>query len=573
MPWPGSDTPQPVSLPPIQLLHNSLTLPNRAWCDQSPIPPTSVKLCKISEVESSSSQPLIITHCVTVSANLRWSLFVHNRVVQLCSALASVPVELTNAESCSTFLSDIDGLNICAGQPDDHLVQMAAAKKGVFRSHDGESIVASLDEYAPVRLNGKTYAKTIRTTACQLLVRDGSKCVPCKNYRDTLRTMYNRWSKRASAVMTETSSHTNERFLTTPERKAKMQKMRKRIRGAEQTVQQLTAKIEALMKHGESIDSAMHTDILSIMTDKTDEIRKTYAEGSFSRLFWEEQLRAASHKDPRQVRWHPLIIRWCLNLKLMSSSAYHAFRTAGFIKLPCERTLRDYTNYFESKPGFQLEVNKQLVKESRVKTLTEAKKFCGIVLDEMKVKENLVYNKYAGEVIGFTKLGSINDELLQLEQECLKGTATNQEHPTIATHLLVLLIRGIFIKLNFPYAHFATSGVTADLLFPIVWEAIRQVEGIGLKVLFITADGASPNRTFFRMHKATGDIPITYKTLNRYAETERYIYFFSDPPHLIKTTRNCWSHSGLNGTRLMAVSYIKISMAVIMTSIKLTIIT
>lgn len=241
--------------------------------------------------------------------------------------------------------------------------------------------------------------------------------------------------------------------------------------------------------------------------------------------------------------------------------------------LVSERTLRDYTNYFESKPGFQLEVNKQLVKESRVKTLTEAKKFCGIVLDEMKVKENLVYNKYAGEVIGFTKLGSINDELLQLEQECLKGTATNQEHPTIATHLLVLLIRGIFIKLNFPYAHFATSGVTADLLFPIVWEAIRQVEGIGLKVLFITADGASPNRTFFRMHKATGDIPITYKTLNRYAETERYIYFFSDPPHLIKTTRNCWSHSGLNGTRLMAVSYIKISMAVIMTSIKLTIIT
>lgn len=50
-----------------------------------------------------------------------------------------------------------------------------------------------------------------------------------------------------------------------------------------------------------------------------------------------------------------------------------------------------------------------------------------------------------------------------------------------------------FFKLEFPYAHFATRGVTADLLFPTVWVAIRQVEVVGPKVIFITADGASPN--------------------------------------------------------------------------------
>ena len=80
------------------------------------------------------------------------------------------------------------------------------------------------------------------------------------------------------------------------------------------------------------------------MKEKTPEIVEAYPEGSFKRLFWEEQLRAASKKDMRQVRWHPLIIRWCLNLKLLSSSAYHAVRTAGFISLPSERTLRDYSN-------------------------------------------------------------------------------------------------------------------------------------------------------------------------------------------------------------------------------------
>ena len=137
-----------------------------------------------------------------------------------------------------------------------------------------------------------------------------------------------------------------------------------------------------------------------------------------------------------------------------------------------------------------------------------------------------------------------------MEDVCLQDQDCQ---PTVASHLLVLLVRGIFIKLNFPYAHFATDGVTADLLFPIVWEAVRQIECIGLKVIFVTADGASPNRKFFRMHKSSGPA-ITYKTRNRYAEDERYLYFFADPPHLVKTTRNCWSHSGWNGTRLMTVS-------------------
>lgn len=94
------------------------------------------------------------------------------------------------------------------------------------------------------------------------------------------------------------------------------------------------------------MDSSLHGDLLDIMTEKTPEINQVYPEGSFSRMFREQQLQAASVKDSRQVRWHPVMIRWCLNLKRLSSSAYHATHSAGFIKLPSERTLRDYTNYF-----------------------------------------------------------------------------------------------------------------------------------------------------------------------------------------------------------------------------------
>ena len=44
-------------------------------------------------------------------------------------------------------------------------------------------------------------------------------------------------------------------------------------------------------------------------------------------------------------------------------------------------------------------------------------------------------------------------------------------------------LRGIFFKLEYPYAHFATKGVNIDVLFPLVWEAICQLENFGFKVI------------------------------------------------------------------------------------------
>ena len=63
--------------------------------------------------------------------------------------------------------------------------------------------------------------------------------------------------------------------------------------------------------------------------------------------------------------------------------------------------------------------------------------------------------------------------------------------------MLAFMIRGLFTKLEFVYAQFSTNGVTGDTLFPIVCEAIRNIEECGLKVMVVTADGASPNRKFF----------------------------------------------------------------------------
>ena len=87
--------------------------------------------------------------------------------------------------------------------------------------------------------------------------------------------------------------------------------------------------------------------------------------------------------------------------------------------------------------------------------------------------------------------------------------------------------------------------VKAEHLFDIVWEAIERIEHKKLKVIVVCSDGASTNRKLFRMHGESSCQPYhpVYKTTNRYSEEERPVFFMSDVPHLLKTTRNNWSHS------------------------------
>lgn len=72
------------------------------------------------------------------------------------------------------------------------------------------------------------------------------------------------------------------------------------------------------------------------MNENTDSVRKVYAQRTYARLLWDEQLKATTAKEAHVKQ---RLIKWCLNLKLLSSSAYHALRTSGFLTLP---TLIDY---------------------------------------------------------------------------------------------------------------------------------------------------------------------------------------------------------------------------------------
>ena len=201
--------------------------------------------------------------------------------------------------------------------------------------------------------------------------------------------------------------------------------------------------------------------------------------------------------------------------------------------------------------GFIPEVDTQLVKEANI---TEEKdRFLVLIWDEMKVKDDLIFDKHTCELVGFTNVGKVNNHLDKVEQLCTNECVS---HSSIATHMLLLMVRGLLSNLEFPYAHFTTRGITADHLYPIVWEAVQHLEYCGFNVIAFCCDGASPNRKFYNMHRTSTS--FVYKTPNPFCE-DREIFFICDVPHLIKTTRNCWSNSFANKeSQALWVSFIMI---------------
>ena len=106
-----------------------------------------------------------------------------------------------------------------------------------------------------------------------------------------------------------------------------------------------------------------------------------------------------------------MIIQFCLSLAAKSASAYDDIRydeksATGILILPSRRRLRDYKYYIRPGRGF----NKNIINElkNKMKNFSYNEKFFASLMDEMKIQSNLVWDKHAGEFIGYVDLGDTN---------------------------------------------------------------------------------------------------------------------------------------------------------------------
>lgn len=433
----------------------------------------------------------------------------------------------------------------CSYLPEDHPLYLDYRR--TVRNITVSNLIRQLEGYrlcdgvSIMELNGKLYHHVIplshdtfgeeeeqqfphkgfwRAKGCFLLGQQHVVCCECDEFMSCSEN-----ARKSKESRSAKPAHVKAPVSQTDPERIKLTLQGQRLRCAE-LEQQLNDMKAELQKSNIEIDHELSDDFARI-------IGSAKQVTPFMNLFWQEQKKLFS-RSSTGVRYHPMIIRFCLSLAAKSPSTYEELRNSGVLVLPSQRRLKDYRNAIKPDRGFQKGVIDILKEETD--SYFDVQRYVVLLFDEMKVMANLVLDKTTGELIGFTDLGDPDLNFGVLEKVDM-----------IATHALAFLVRGVCTDLKFGLAHFATAGITAAQLMPLFWEAVCILETTcNLWVIATTSDGASPNRRFYRLHKplhgdADGD--VCYRTINLYAP-HRYVYFFSDAPHLVKTVRNCLKSSG-----------------------------
>ena len=92
------------------------------------------------------------------------------------------------------------------------------------------------------------------------------------------------------------------------------------------------------------VDHELSNDLTKILGSAADTSKMT----RFMKLFWELQQKLFSSSQ-KGVRYHPMIIRFCLSLAAKSPSCYEELRNSGVLVLPSQRRLKDYRNTIKPK--------------------------------------------------------------------------------------------------------------------------------------------------------------------------------------------------------------------------------
>ena len=190
------------------------------------------------------------------------------------------------------------------------------------------------------------------------------------------------------------TSRVNYCHLTSPEKNQRLLRLHTSLRAANRQVTRLRERVEAAC--GEVLDEEIQCDLQQIMEENSPAILHKYSPESIAGVFWAQQQAAAKCSTSSSLRWHPLMIKWCLIIRHLSSHAYETLRTSGCLTLPSQRTLRDYTHYADIKSGFSVEVDRQLIDAAQIRTSDERRKCVVLLLDEMHIREDLVFDKTSG---------------------------------------------------------------------------------------------------------------------------------------------------------------------------------
>ena len=116
---------------------------------------------------------------------------------------------------------------------------------------------------------------------------------------------------------------------TTPERiKLALQEQQLKCANLEKELEEMKAEIE---RASITVDDEMSKDVVSILSNIGSQKMTPFME-----LFWQQQKKMLQTSS-KGVRYHPMIIRFCLSLATKSPSCYEELRNSGVLVLPSQK--------------------------------------------------------------------------------------------------------------------------------------------------------------------------------------------------------------------------------------------
>nr|XP_050032240.1 uncharacterized protein LOC126528390 [Dermacentor andersoni] len=219
----------------------------------------------------------------------------------------------------------------------------------------------------------------------------------------------------------------------------------------------------------------------------------------------------------KRPSWCEETIRRCVVLRHLSARAYEHIRGEMLLKLPCRKTLSNYFGTTRGETGFSKLAEDRLRVEAESLSVPQSR-VCSLIVDEMKIKEKLQYNKQQDCFVGHADVS--------LEQQ--GGDLT------LANSLLCFLITGLSTSYRIPVAYYFTKGLAGPQLHKLLIFVLEKVEACGFRVVRLVSDNHKVN---VNAMKLLGDGLLTYR-ITHPCDCDRLLFLSFDPCHVLKNVRS-----------------------------------
>lgn len=231
--------------------------------------------------------------------------------------------------------------------------------------------------------------------------------------------------------------------------------------------------------------------------------------------------RASSRKSLKGLKYSTEWILECLIMRMKSPKLYEHLRRENILTLPGKTTLKKYLKSYKTGFGFNAKVFDVL--KEKTGPMDEFQRHGGLIVDEMKLSKHLSLTT-VGHIDGFVDLGPFTSD---------------EDKRTVCDHGMCVIFVPFVGKWTQVLASFATKGnIKGPLLTKIMIEATILAEKSGLKVDFITSDGATWNRNMWSQMGVGASLTSIKCSAAHPVDPQRRLHLISDFPHLIKCLRN-----------------------------------